>query len=266
MPGSYSIPFTSHLARPIFVSKRNKMNRIVGMLGGIVVTCVLACSKPIEDKTAKLVIDLHQSAISINHIDSADVVFRKTGTNTQVRQRFVKTMQNLMVPMRSLTPGTWNADIEVYTKTVNQQSNQYVFIKPILITEQATDTQIPGPGPTSGNGWVKRYVKASAGNQVVAIIPEDVYDSYFEVRTKEQGPLVFGVQREAINVNHVVELKSWACTNTCLNAEGRITDINHFMPFTETIFSAPWTRNEINISVFNNKSEELLKFEHTWHK
>lgn len=212
------------------------MNRIVGMLGGVVVTCVLACSKPVEDKTAKLVIDLRQSAVTINNIDSADVVFRKTGTNTQVRQRFVKTMQNLMAPLRSLTPGTWNADIEVYTKTVNQQSNQYVFIKPILIKEDASDTQIPGPGSTSGNGWLKRHVKASAGNQVVVIIPDDVYDSYFEFRSNLQGPLLFGVQREAINVNHVVKQQDWTCFNNCLNAEGRIADINHFMLFTETIF------------------------------
>lgn len=242
------------------------MNRMVAAIGVILIIGGLACTKPVEDRTAKLIIDLQRSAISINHIDSADVVFRKTGTNTQVRQRFVKTMQNLMAPLRSLTPGTWNADIEIYTKTVNQQSNQYVFIKPILIKEQANDTQIPGPGSTSGNGWLKRHVKASAGNQVVVIIPDDVYDSYFEFRSNMQGPLLFGVQREAINVNHVVKQQDWACFSNCLNAEGRIADINEFMTFTETIFSAPWTRNEINISVFNNKSEELLKFKRTWHK
>lgn len=242
------------------------MNRIVGVVGGIVITCVLACSKPVEDNTAKLVIDLQQSAVSINQIDSADVVFRQAGTNALVRQRFVKTMQNLMAPLRALTPGAWNADIEVYTKTVNRQSNQYVFIKSILVTEQMKSTQIPGPGSASGNGWVKRHVKANAGNQVVLIISDDVYDPYFEVRSKEQGPLVFGVQREAINVNHVVDLKSWACTNTCLNAEGRIIDANHFMPFTQTIFSSPWTRNEISISVINNKNEELLELEHIWNR
>lgn len=227
---------------------------------------MLACSKPVEDKTAKLVIDLRQSAITINNIDSADVVFRKTGTNIQVKQRFVKTMQNLMAPIRPLTPGTWNADIEVYTKAVNQQSNQYVIIKPILITEQATETLLPGPGATSGNGWLKRHVKASAGNQVVVIIPDDVFDSYFEFRSKVQGPLLLGIQREAINVNHVVKQQDWACFNNCLNAEGRIADINEFMPFTETIFSAPWTRNDISISVINNEREELLNYKRTWNK
>lgn len=242
------------------------MNQMIGLIGLVVITSLIACSKPVEDKTSKLVIDLQQSAITIDQIDSADVVFRKTGTNTQVKQRFVRTVQGLIAPLRSLTPGSWNADIEVYTKAVNQQSNQYVFIKPILITEQVTDTQIPGPGSTSGNGWVKRHVKASAGNQVVLIVPEEVYDSYFEFRSKAQGPLIFGIQREAINVNYVVDQKTWVCTNACLNAEGRIADINHFMPFTQTILSEPWAKNEISISVLNNKNEELLEYHRIWNK
>lgn len=242
------------------------MNRMLGIAAVAALIGAMACRKSGKDKTANLVINLQQSAITINQVDSADVVFRKIGTNTQVRERFVKSMQNLEAPLQSLAPGTWSADIEVYTKAVNQQSNQYVIIKPIQVTEQVADTQVPGPGATSGNGWLKRHVKASPGNQVVLIIPDDVYDSYFEVRSKEPGLHAFGIQREAINVNYVVDLKTWACTNTCLNAEGRIADINHFMPFTQTILAEPWTRNDISISVFNNKSEELLNYKRTWNK
>lgn len=242
------------------------MHPIIRFTGLIVITGMLSCSKPIEYKTSKLVVDLQQSAITIDNIDSADVVFRKTGTNTTIKQHFIKTGQNLAASLQSLTPGSWNADIEVYTKAVNQQSNQYVFIKSILITEGVNDLQVAGPASTSGNGWVKRHVKASAGNGVVVIIPDDVYDSYFEFRSKLQEPLILGIQREAINVNYVVALKTWACTNACLNAERRIADINHFMPFTQTILSEAWNRNGIHISVFNDKSEELLTYDRTWNQ
>ena len=241
------------------------MSRMLGIMGAIVLSGLISCKKPVESKTSKLVIDLQQSALTINDIDSADVVFRKTGTNTKVSQRFTKTAQNLVAALRSLTPGTWNADIEVYTKSVNRQSNQYVIIKPILISDAATDIPVAGPGATSGNGWLKRHVKASAGNEVVVIVPEEVYDSYFEFRSTSQQKLILGIQREAINVNYVVDLKTWACTNTCFNAEGRISDINYFMPFTQTILSNPWTRNDISISVFNDKTEELLTYDRTWH-
>lgn len=242
------------------------MNRLAFLLCLIMMIAPISCSKPDEDNTSKLVIDLQQSAINVKQVDSADVVFRKTGTNIQAKQHCIKTSQGLAASMGSLTPGTWNADIEVYTKAINQQSNQYVSIKPVLITEQVRETRIPGPGAASGNGWLKRHVKASAGNQVVLIVAEEVYDSYFEFRSKTTEPLVFGIQREAININYRVDVETWACTNTCLNEAGRITDINHFMPFTQTILSSPWTRNEINISVLNAKSEQLVVYERIWNQ
>jgi hypothetical protein len=240
------------------------MKPIIGSLGLILITSMISCSKSAGNKTAQLVVDLHQSAITIDNIDSADVVFRQTGTNIIVKQRFVKTAQNLTVSLQSLTQGSWNTDIEVYTKATNQQSNQYVFIKPIDITGEAIDVQVAGPGANSGNGWAKRHVKASAGNEVVVIVPDDVYDSYFEFRSKVKEPLIFGIQREAINTNYLVDQKTWTCTNACLNAEGRIADINQFMPFTQSIRSATWTKAGINIGVFNERSEELLTYDRTW--
>lgn len=240
------------------------MNRITGFIGLILITSMISCSKPRVHKTAQLVVDLQQSAITIDNIDSADVVFRQTGTNIIVKQHFVKTAQNLTVSLQSLTQGSWNTDIEVYTKAINQQSNQYVFIKPIDITGEELDVQVAGPGPNSGNGWVKRHVKASAGNEVVVIVPEDVYDPYFEFRSKVKEPLIFGIQRQAININYLVDLKTWTCTNACLNTEGRIADINQFMPFTQSIRTASWTTSEINIGVFNEKNEELLTYDRTW--
>lgn len=243
------------------------MSRIIGIIGLAVITGLISCKKPADLKTSKLVIDLQQSALAINQVDSADVVFRKTGTDTKVRQRLVKTAQNkLITALHSLTPGTWNADIEVYTKAVNRQSNQYIIIKPILITEEITDIQIAGPDATSGGGWIKRHVKASADNEVVVIVPEEVHDSYFEFRSKTQRKLILGIQREAINVNYVVDHKSWICTNACFNVEGRITDITYFMSFTQAILSSPWTSNDISIGVFTEKNEELLTYDRTWNQ
>jgi hypothetical protein len=244
------------------------MNWIIGLMALVMIITLPSCSKPVDDQqpTAALVVDLQQSAITINDIDSADVVFRKTGTNEIIRQPFEKKAGQLVAALQSLTTGTWNADIELYTKAVNRQSNQFVIIKSILIAEQAADIQIAGPGPTSGNGWLKRNVKASAGNEVVVIVPDEVYDSYFEFRTNTQQSLVFGIQREAININYLLKMKTWACNNTCFDAKGRIADINHFMLFTQVIQSSPWTKSEISISVLNNQNEELLEYQRTWNQ
>lgn len=237
------------------------MYRIIGLLG---LLAMVSCSKSGDDVPQKgsLVINLQQSVISINDIDSAGVVFRKTGTNIKERRAFSKKAQQLAATLQGLTPGTWNADIEIYTKASNRLSNQYVIIKPILIEEKIEDVQVAGPG----TGWIKRNVKASAGNEVVVIVPDDVYDSYFEIRSRKNQRLYVGIQREAINVNHEVADKTWVCNNDCFNAEGRIVDIDHFMPFTQTIMNTPWTKNEISIGVLDENSQELVLYDRSWNQ
>jgi hypothetical protein len=217
-----------------------------------------------EPETSRLVLNLQQSALGIQHVDSADVVFRKVGTSETVKEKFVKNGGTLTASLKSLTPGTWNADVEVYTRAVNGLSNQYKIIKPVQVTGEPTAVEIPGPGTTSGNGWLKRNVKASAGNEVVVIVPDDVYDSYFEFRTKTAGRYVFGIQREAIKTNYLVTQKSWTCTETCLDGQRQIIDSNHFMPFTQTILSSAWTSNRISIGVINDRMEMILDYDRTW--
>lgn len=228
---------------------------------------LFACSKkpnPEVSTPASLVLHLAQSALTIQQVDSADVMFRRVNSSETRQAKFAKGLTNMAASLQSLTPGTWNADVEVYTKSVAGQSNQYKFIKPVLVTENMTDVEIPGPGTTSGNGWLKRHVKWSTGNEVAVIVPEEVYDSYFEFRTKAQHKFALGIQREAINVNYMVDSKTWACANTCFNAQGQIINIDHFMPFTQTILSEPWTESLISISVVNDRQETILEYDRTW--
>ncbi|NTS40706.1 hypothetical protein HRG84_07280 [Flavisolibacter sp. BT320] len=229
---------------------------------------LVACRKtpqPVEvDLSTSLVLNMAQSALSLGQVDSADVAFRKVGSSETSKAKFVKKAASLVASLGSLAPGTWNADVELYTRAVNGQSNQYKLIKGILVTEEKTGVVIPGPGVTSGNGWLKRHVKASAGNEVVVIIPDEVYDSYFEFRTKKPGRYAMGIQREAINVNHLVSQETWACTDACFNGREQLINNDYFMPFAQAILSSPWTRNEISIAVLNGQQETILEYDRTW--
>jgi hypothetical protein len=229
---------------------------------------IFSCSKKDHQQEPAaptgLVLNLRQSALKIQNVDSADVVFRKAGTNETIKKKFVKHAGVLIASLKTLSPGTWNADVEVYTRAINLQSNQYKIIKPILVTGEKTEAQITGPGTTSGDGWLKRNVKASAGNEVVLILPDDVYDSFFEFRAKNSGKYVFGIQREAINTNFVVAQETWACTDVCLDGQRQITDIDHFVPFTQTILSSSWTKNAISIGVMNEQMAMILEYDRTW--
>ncbi|RYZ48470.1 MAG: hypothetical protein EOO14_22060, partial [Chitinophagaceae bacterium] len=201
----------------------------------VVLFFLAACSKTPhreqEDLSTSLVLNMAQSVLSLSQVDSADVVFRKVGSSETSKAKFVKKAGSLAVPLSPLAPGTWNADVELYTRAVNGTSNQYKLVKGILVTEEKTGVVLPGPGAVSGNGWLKRHVKASAGNEVVVIVPDEVYDSYFEFRAKTTGLYAMGIQREAINVNHLVKQETWACTNACFNGNGQLINNDHFMPF-----------------------------------
>lgn len=230
-----------------------------------------ACSKsdnPTPPPAARqgFIIDLQSSAVAIGNIDSADVVFRLSGSNTRVQERFVKKDNKLVASTKTLTGGTWHADIELYTKSVNQLSHQYTIIKPIEIAATPQEIILAGPGATNANGWVKSNVKASAGNEVIIIVPDNIYDPRFEFRAKTPNKLAFGMQREAINVNYLVAEKSWACANNCTFTEGRLTNNTHFLSFTESIKTSPWTSTAISLAVFNEKSEILLEYDRTWNK
>lgn len=231
-----------------------------------VLIIIVSCSKKDHEDTSStgLVLNLRQSALKVHDVDSADVVFRKVGSNETIKEKFVKHADELRTSLKSLSSGTWNADIEVYTKAVNLESNQYKRIQSILIADEKTRVEITGPGVTSGNGWIKRHVKASTGNEVVVIVPDEVYDSYFEFRAKKSGKYAFGIQREAIKNNFLVKQKIWTCTDACLTPQGQLLDVNHFMQFVQTILSSPWTRNEISISVVNEQLEMILEYDRTW--
>ncbi|WP_276485664.1 hypothetical protein [Paraflavitalea pollutisoli] len=246
-------------------------NKIVFAIAAAV-SVFAACSKsdgptqpPVADPKG-FTIDLQSSAVSMPNIDSADVIFRLVGSSTRVQERLVKKDNKLIASTKTLTPGTWNADVEIYTKTVNQLSQQYVLIKAILIADQPQDISIAGPSATNGNGWIKRNVKSSANGQVVILVPEDVYDSWFEFRSKTAAKLLLGVQREAINVNYVVDEKSWSCASNCPMTEGRLNNNAHFMSFTANIMTSPWTRNSISMAVINEKQEVLLEYDRDWIK
>ena len=253
-----------HNPHPTFRVKPVFLKRIIIYTFLVVLFACCKKTRQIDPQTATLVLNLRQSVLTIQQVDSADVVFRKVGTSQIIREKFLKKNEALTASLKALPPGTWNADVEVYTKAVNRQSHQYKIIKPVQVTGEMAAVEIEGPGATAGNGWLKRNVKASAGDEVVVIVPDEVYDSYFEFRSKTAHNYVYGIQREAINVNYVVAQETWICTTSCFDSQRRIVDSNHFMPFTQTILSSPWTRNEISISVLNDQQEMVLEYDRTW--
>lgn len=179
-------------------------------------------------------------------------------------KRFTKSSQGLETDISDMASGDWTANVDVFTKTVNHESIQFVYIGSVTLTD--TPDQIEWNGPGSGNGWMKRHVKTTDGNGVVVIIPDDVYDPYIEFRFNDPQVKGFGAQRSAINVNYLIANKSWTCGSACLNGQKKVINNIEFMPFINTIHVQPWTRNEISISIFNQSIDEMLEWDFTWQR
>lgn len=214
----------------------------------------------------ELVVNLQGTYISVNDVDSANVVFRKNGTSTPVFQRLQKGQNNLHTLTDGMSTGQWSVEIDIYTKKDQQgKSKQFLLNKMITLAKDNDVYEIKGPLQLGGNdSWKPRFVHATSTNDIVVLIPVDVNDPYFEIRTASLDWNLFGVERTAFTGNAVVAHKNWQCTQGCLRSDKLLFDKDTFKPFTDKIKTDAWDRNEIIITVGNTTTQQYNEFGYTW--
>jgi hypothetical protein len=233
----------------------------------VLMIALFACVKdPPGTPPTKLRINLQGTALSGDDVDSADLVLRGQGGVVKTIKLSLLTTASMEFWWRNLPAGMYTADIEVYTKAGNSKSLQYVLIKPVILSGMDTTIVWTGPAAQSGTGWAKRHVQATANNDIVVIIPDDVYDPYFEIRVKRPYWNNFQIERLALAGSAVVAFKTWKCQSQCFTNGYRITNKDFFLPFTQTIQGSNWTENNISISVGSHPDQQYVDFEKTWHQ
>ena len=242
--------------------------KVAGMLMVLAVS-IVSCTKDTVDEPApptekKLVVNLGPGGLPIDRIDSASVVLRRQGTTTPYFFRLQKGTNRLEATIDGLRAGEWTADFEIYTKAQLNKSMQIVSVRQITIGNAETIT-IAGPVDPPSNGWSARKVIAADDNDIVVIIPFDVNDPYFEIRTKGFQWDFFGVQRTALYGNAVVAFEEWTCDNGCPGNDRLIFNKTKFLPFTQAIQNSLWNKNEIVITVGNLQNQVYNEFGHEWH-
>ncbi len=243
----------------------------IKMAGLIVLLAVsfMACKKDrVEnDADVKLAVNLQNHLIEVSDIDSANVVLRKGVAGTPYFFRFQKGTTSLEALIDGLPAGQYTVDFDLYTKEMpSGKKYQFVTTRQVTIRAGMGTINIEGPDDLGPDDWSARKVTTTTGNAVVVIIPLDVNDPYFEIRTNGTYWNLFGVERTALQGSAVVAHKTWDCQNNCLPNSRIIYDRTQFAPFTETIKNASWTKNEIIITVGNLQSQEYHEFGHVWQK
>lgn len=245
---------------------RMKIAGLLLLLAVSVLSCRKENNKP-EPGIKKLVVKLDDHIILATDIDSANVVLRRSGTNTPFFLRFEKKYDRLEATIDGLPAGEYSADLELYTNEMPSLNYyQFVSIRQIDITAGTNDVVIEGPDELGPDGWSARKVISTTFREIVVLIPLDVNDPYFEVRRKGTNWNFVGVERVATQGAAVVAHKNWQCENNCAAIGDIFYDNNIFQPFTETIQNANWTKNTILITVANTQTQEFNEFEHQWNK
>src|SRR5262245_23121988 len=88
------------------------------------------------DFDQELVINLEGTIISVNDVDSANIVFRKNGTGTPYFHRLIKGTKSLTTITDGLSTGQWLVEVDVYTKKDQLgKSRQYLLNKTITLSK-----------------------------------------------------------------------------------------------------------------------------------
>jgi hypothetical protein len=242
--------------------------KLPGMLLLLAVS-ILSCKKekhdeaPAVDKT--LIVKLDNHLITVGEIDSANIVLRK-GSSTPYFLRFQGGDKKLEALIDGLPTGNYSIDLELYsTSNATGKSYQFVSNRQVTIDNGNAAIQVEGPKELStADGWSVRKIVATTGNDIVVLIPLDVNDPYFEIRTKGFQWDFFGVERLALDGSVVAAHKEWSCQNNCLGQDRMIFDKTIFLPFTDEIQQKNWTKNEIIITVGNIANQQYHEFTHVW--
>lgn len=244
--------------------------KIAGMLL-LLAVCILSCKKDNDNNPAptdkKLVVSLQNHLIAVSDIDSANVVLRKGGTSTPYFLRLQKGTDKLETLVDGLPAGQYTADLDIYTKQMQSgKYYQFVSTRPVTLTNGQSNVTIQGPSDLGPDGWSARKVSFTSTQDIIVLIPLDVNDSYFEVRTKGTAYNFVGVERLATFGAAVVAHQDWHCTGNCPRIGGILFNKTFFQPFTNIIQNENWTRNEIIITVGNTQNQTYNEFGHVWNK
>ena len=247
------------------ILKVKKLVVLVLMVTGVAVSCRKDPVTLPNEKT--LTLKLKDGAISVNEIDSANVVLHKQGSGNPILQRMIKEVNSLQTSIDGLPAGAYTATFDIYTKKLqNGKSFQYVAEKAFAINAVSGAVVMDGPPASGGNGWKQRLVLSTSINDIIVLIPADVTDPYFEIRSVDPHNNFFHIERTAYYDNTVVAHKQWVCEQDCPGNDHLIYNDDYYKPFTEKIKTAAWKKNEIIFTIGDLDANHFFEFSHTWNQ
>lgn len=219
--------------------------------------------KPPEDYRDPIFkLDFSAATIPLNLVDSATVIFKKTGSQTHYVQRLEKTSTTMQVIINSLSKGEWTANVYLYSAVAGKdEKREYVISK---IFEKGTgymEMSVAAPNGTLNDAWSPR-VHYRLQQEIDAYIPLNPEEPYFRLRVADRTKWKsYQVTRGAYNRipgtgNELISSGDWKCQLNCINNDKLVEDSQFFVPFANGVKNKTWNNGEIEIIAVDQQGVE----------
>jgi hypothetical protein len=233
-----------------------------------------SCSKApitIKHEVKKLCLSFQAGSIPMNSIDSAFVLLRRDGVNTNYFLRFDQYERGLQVNIDGFRPGQWIAELYVYTKmNLDGKSKLYFQSKIFDILNNSTKVEFIAPRRINNDSWKKRVIFSNAGNDISVLVSLDHADPYIGAVAKNKSWDYIFIQRYAYQNSGgsqvLIASAAWECDGDCFGSNRVFNNTSAFATFSEKIKSADWNTGKIKVIVANYQSGEDFTMLYTYNK
>jgi len=192
------------------------------------------------------------ASIGLDKADSVLVKLTNADKTKTLAGKAVKKSADYLVTLDTLPAGSWQMDLEVYSKPGNG-GFKYTISKNVTLP-LTEDLTINGPTALLADQWKSFLFIKETGFSVT--VPLDPTDPAFEVRTF-QGPWEYvNVERHVYKGTTELDADGFQCNNNCFPGNGILKDNTYFVNFSNNVKTLDWNKGEIYIMLINTPTND----------
>lgn len=228
-----------------------------------------ACSKSKNDLTPipdnSLYVTFSASTVLFTKVDSATVVLKKTGSQTEYFLHFNKASDKLHFPLDGFSAGEWTADMYIFSRYDDKGGRLFHQQKTFTMPLTGQAIGISGPTGALTDSWQPSAFIRDNTNGISITIPLDATDPHFDIQVADSKWNSFSVERAVLKKipgtgNELKATDTWACNNGCYTHNKAIINNTAFVSFAQQAATKDWNNGELTIIVKDEQAGVTLDY------
>jgi hypothetical protein len=198
-------------------------------------------------------------------VDSATVVLKRQGSQTEYFLRLNKENNLLHFSLDGFSAGEWTASLYIYSRFNDKGGRQYRQSKTFTLPLAGAAPVIDAPTGVATDAW-KIFVFIRDNDYGVSItVPTDATDPYFDIQVADSKWNYFYVERTALlrhpgTGNEQMATAHWLCNNSCYTHDRMVRNTTAFIPFTQVVATKNWDNGETLAIVRNEQTGQERQY------